>query len=170
MSEEIQKMSEEITKVTKNFNDGYGGISARLGSLTELIVVPKLRHSMNVYGHNFETTEPDTQLRGIVRGRKEDITQVDLILRGPSEILAVEIKARLKEKHVREHLERLRDLRDNEDIVHIDGKKMFGAVAGIAIDREARSVALEHGLYIVMIQEEKSNLAIEKPETGCRPY
>jgi len=164
-----QKTSEEVQKLTKNLNDSFGGISRRLGKLTELVVVPKLRHNMNEQGHNFDHAEPDTLIRGVFGGRKEDIAQVDMFLYGPTEAMAVEIKSRLKESAVRVHLERLNDLRDHEEEAGIKGKKLFGAVAGVVIDEFARKVAKENGLYIVEIHEEEEKLNIEKPEQ-CRMW
>jgi len=163
----LSKLSAEVQRVTSNLEGSYGVVSARLGKLTELIIVPKLRHNMNALGHNFDQSDPDTLIRGIVNGRKEDIAQVDMLLRGPAEAMAVEIKARLKEAAVRNHLERLQDLRDHEEEAGIKGKKLFGAVVGIAIDDFARKVAKENGLYVVEIHEEEGKLDVEKPET-CR--
>jgi len=81
--------------------------------------------------------------------------------------MAVEIKTRLKEAAVRNHLERLQDLRDHEEEADIKDKKLFGAVVGIAIDDFARKVAKENGLYVVEIHEEEEALDVEKPEK-CR--
>ena len=86
---------------------------------------------------------------------------------GPTEAMAVEIKTRLKEAAVRNHLERLQDLRDHEEEADIKDKKLFGAVVGIAIDDFARKVAKENGLYVVEIHEEEEALDVEKPEK-CR--
>jgi len=165
MSDNVDKMSNQVDKLSENI----GGVNNRLGTIMELIVVPKLRHNMNTQGHNFDLSEPDRRIRGVIAGRKEDITQIDLLLRGPTEALAVEVKTRLRELHVREHLERLQDLRDREDEAGINGKKLFGAVVGVAIDDTARKVAKENGLYIVKIHEEEGKLDIEKPET-CRTW
>jgi hypothetical protein len=165
LSDNVDKMSDNVDKLSENI----GGVNNRLGTIMELIVVPKLRHNMNTQGHNFDLSEPDKRIRGVIAGRKEDITQIDLLLRGPTEALAVEVKTRLRELHVREHLERLQDLRDREDEAGIKDKKLFGAVVGVAIDDTARKVAKENGLYIVKIHEEEGKLDIEKPET-CRTW
>jgi len=169
LSAENAKTAAEVRRVTANLENTYGGVSRRLGALTELIVVPKLHHNMNAQGHNFDRAEPDTLIRGVIGGRKEDIAQVDMLLYGPTEAMAVEIKSRLKESSVREHLGRLQSLRDHEEEADIKDKKLFGAVAGIAIDKFARKVAMENGLYIVEIHEEEGKLDIEKPE-ACRTW
>ena len=174
MSEEIRKLSiqnektaEEGRKTTKNLNESYGRISQRLGNLTELIVVPKIRVDMNAQGHNFNSAEVNTLIRGVVNGRKEDIAEVDMLLLGPAEAMAVEIKTRLRDSNVVYHTNKLQDLRDHEEDADIKGKKLFGAVVGIAVDEKARELAKKNGLYVVEILEEEEKLNIDKPEQ-CR--
>jgi len=169
LSIENQKTSAEVRKVTKNLDDSFGGISRRLGRLTELIVVPKIRRDMNAQGHCFDSTEVDKLIRGVIGGRKEDIAEVDMLLCGPTEAMAVEIKTRLKESSVKDHVERLQDLREHEEDADIKGKKLFGAVVGIIVDNTARELAKKNGLYVVEIREEENKLKIDKPE-NCRVW
>jgi hypothetical protein len=166
-AEENRKTAEEVRKTTKSLNESYGRISQRLGNLTELIVVPKIRQDMNAQGHKFDYAEVNALIRGVINGRKEDIAEVDMLLHGPAEAMAVEIKTRLKESHVKDHIEQLQNLRDHEDEADINGKKLFGAVVGIAVDEKAREIAKKNGLYVVEIREEEDKLKIDKPEQ-CR--
>jgi hypothetical protein len=169
LSIENRKTSAEVRKVTKTLDESFGGISRRLGRLTELVVVPKIRFNMNELGHNFESSKVDMLIRGVVGGRKEDIAEVDMLLYGLTEAMAVEIKTRLKDHHVKDHIDRLQDLRDNEDDAGIKDKKLFGAMVGIVVDDLAREVAKRNGLYVVEIREEEGKLIIDKPET-CRTW
>jgi len=168
-AEEVRKMAEENQKTTRNLNDGFGGINRRLGKLTELIVIPKLRCDMNAQGHNFDNAEVDMLIRGVVGGRKEDIAEVDMLLTGPAEAMAVEIKTHLRESHIKDHTDRLQTLRDHEEKAEIAGKKLFGAVVGIVVDDKARILAKKSGLYVVEIREEEDKLKIDKPEK-CRVW
>jgi hypothetical protein len=167
--EQGKKTDAAIESLTKSLDDSFGGISRRLGKLTELIVVPKLRLDMNAQGHNFDHAEVNKRIRGVIGGRKEDIAEVDMLLLGSAEAMAVEIKTRLKDNHVKDHIERLQDLRDHEEEAGVQGKKLFGAMVGIAVDDKARKLAKNNGLYIVEIREEEGKLNIEKPVT-CRPW
>jgi len=162
-----QKTSVEVWKLTKNLNESFGGISQRLGKLTELVVVPKIRFDMNAHGHSFDCAEVNKLIRGVVGGRKEDIAEVDMLLCGSAEAMAVEIKTRLKESLVKDHIDRLQDLREHEEDADIKGKKLFGAVVGIVVDDSARELAKKNGLYVVEIREEEDKLKIDKPEQ-CR--
>ena len=168
MSDRVDKMSDRLDKTSDRvdiLSENIGGVNNRLGVVVELIIVPKLRHNMNAQGHNFDLSEPDKRIRGVIAGRRENIAQVDMLLHGPTEAMAVEVKTRLKESSVRDHLERLQDLRDHEDEAGIKGKKLFGAVVGVTIDDFARKIAKENGLYIVKIHEAEGELDIEKPES-----
>ncbi|GBU22918.1 hypothetical protein R80B4_02831 [Fibrobacteres bacterium R8-0-B4] len=167
LTAENQKMSEDIRNLTKNLNDSFGGISMRLGRLTEMLVVPKIRQDMNAQGHNFDDAEVNALIRGVVNGRKEDIAEVDMLLRGHDEAMAVEIKTRLKENHVKDHIDQLQSLREHEEEAEIKGKKLFGALVGIAVDNKARELAKKNGLYVAEIREEEEKLVIDKPE-HCR--
>jgi len=106
-------------------------------------------------------------IRGVVNGRKEDIAEVDMFLYGLEEVMAVEIKTRLRESNVMYHIGKLQDLRDHEEEADIKGKKLFGAVVGIVVDEKARELAKKYGLYVVEIREEEEKLKIDKPEQ-CR--
>jgi len=167
--EQSKKTVAAIESLTKSLDDSFGGISRRLGKLTELVVVPKLRLDMNAQGHNFDHAEVNKRIRGVIGGRKEDIAEVDMLLLGSAEAMAVEIKTRLKDNHVKDHIERLQDLRDHEEDAGVQGKKLFGAMVGVAVDDKARTLAKNNGLYIVEIREEEGKLNIEKPET-CRTW
>ncbi|GBU22952.1 hypothetical protein R80B4_02865 [Fibrobacteres bacterium R8-0-B4] len=159
--------SEAIKKLTKNLNDSFGGISMRLGRLTEMLVIPKIRQVMNAQGHNFDDAEVNALIRGVVNGRKEDIAEVDMFLSGPDEAMAVEIKTRLRENHVQDHIDQLQNLREHEEYAEIKGKKLFGALVGITVDDKARALAKKKGLYVAEIREEEEKLLIDKPEQ-CR--
>jgi len=57
MSDNVDKMSNKVDKLSENI----GGVNNRLGTIMELIVVPKLRHNMNTQGHNEEEGKLDIE-------------------------------------------------------------------------------------------------------------
>ena len=159
----VDRMSANVDALSKNI----GNVNNRLGRLVEFIVAPKIRHDINAHGHNFDRLEVNKLIRGDVGGRKEDIAEVDVLLCSPTEAMAIETKTRLRESHVKDHLDRLQDLREHEEDAEIEGKKLFGAVIGVVVDDKARALAKENGLYVVEIREEEDKLKIDKPER-CR--
>jgi len=160
----------KINAALDRMEDNFGGVSKRLGDLTEIIVVPKIRVDINKLGnHNFKDAVADKTVVAVVGGIKDPVAEVDMLLFGDDEAMAVEIKTHLKKTKVDNHLKRLQKLRTYENEAGVAGKKLFGAVAGVVVDDEARTYAKKNGLYVIEIREEEDKLDIEKPAT-CRTW
>ncbi|GBU22597.1 hypothetical protein R80B4_02507 [Fibrobacteres bacterium R8-0-B4] len=144
-----------------------GHIGNDIGELTEFIVIPKIRLAMNAAGkHTFDNIQTDRLFKKIDElGEKKFITEVDVLLTGVTEAMAVETKTHPMIRDVKSHLKRLETLRQYEDLVDIKGKKLFGAMVGAIIDRDVKNFALERGLYVVKIREEEEKLDVAEPET-----
>jgi len=142
-----------------------------IGELTEFIVIPKIRLAMNAIGkHTFDIIQTDRLYKNIDElGEKKTLTEVDVLLLGGKEAMAVETKTRPMIRDVKRHQERLDILRQHEELVGIKGKKLFGALVGAVIDKEVKEFALERGLYVVKIREEEEKLDITEPET-CQTW
>ena len=98
--------------------------------------------------------------------RKDKLhAQIDLMLYNTTEAMAVEIKTRLTQEDVEWHINKhLIVLRELEKEFGIDGKVLYGAVAGISVDERAKKYALDNGLYVIEIREnEKITLRVEQP-------
>jgi len=161
----VDRMSDKVDMLS----DNLGYVNNRIGRIVELVVAPKIRLDINAQGHNFDHLKANKMVRGNVDGRTETIAEVDVLLSSPTEVMAIEIKTRLKESHVNDHLDRLQDLRKYEEEAEIMGKKLFGAVGGVVVDYRARELAKKNGLYVFEIREEENKLKIEKPES-CRTW
>jgi len=160
----------EIHAALDRMENSFGGVSKRLGDLTEIIVVPKIRTDINKLGnHNFQDAVAAKTVVALVDGAKNPVSEVDMLLFGDGEAMAVEIKTHLRKTKVDEHLRRLQKLRTYEKEADIAGKKLFGAVAGVVVDDDTRMYAKKNGLYVIEIREEENKLDIEKPET-CRTW
>jgi hypothetical protein len=165
-----EKAIARIDAALDRMEDNFGGISKRLGDLAEIIVVPKIKIDINkLGGHNFQDTVADKTVVAVVDGIKGPIAEVDMLLFGDGEAMAVEIKSHLKKTKVDDHLRRLQKLRTYENEAGIAGKKLFGAVVGVIVDDEARKHALKNGLYVIEIREEEDKLDIDKPD-ACRTW
>jgi len=51
----------------------------------------------------------------------------------------------------------------------IQGKKLFAAVVGVSVDKNARALAKKNGMYVIEIREEEDKLNIDAPE-ACRVW
>jgi hypothetical protein len=148
-----------------------GRLGNDIGELTEFIVIPKIRLAMNAVGkYAFNSIQTDKLYKTIDGlGEKKTFTEVDVLLSGETEVMAVETKTRPAIRDVKKHEERLETLRRHEELVGIKDKKLYGAIVGAVMDKEVKTFALERGLYVVKIREEEEKLDISKPET-CRAW
>jgi len=161
----------QTAALIKEQSKNLGSVSNDIGELMEFIVIPKIRLAMNAVGnHTFKTMLTERKLKKIDElDEKKTITEVDVLLYGDTEVMAVETKSHLVTRDVRKHIERLDILRQNEDLIDIKGKKLIGAVVGAIVDDGAKDLALEEGLYVVKIREEENKLDIKKPEQ-CKTW
>jgi hypothetical protein len=163
----LQKLSDNVDRLSTNI----GHVSNDMGELMEFIVIPKIRLAMNATGkHDFKTMQTERELKkNDVLGEKKTLTEVDVLLYGDTEAMAVETKSHLFTRDVKKHKERLEMLRQHEDLIDISGKKLLGAVVGAVVDEGAKKFALDSGLYVVTIREEAEKLDVVEPET-CRAW
>jgi len=162
--QETASMQKEAEKRMDRLDKQLGCVGRNMGEIVELVVIPGVRKKMNAYGHDFTRIGPN---RIIYKDKEKILTEIDLMLENGEESMAVEVKTNLSEKWVNEHLERLRLLRKHESITGLKGKVLYGAVAGISIDKEARDLALENGMYVISIIEDEDRLEIKAPAKGC---
>jgi chromatin segregation and condensation protein Rec8/ScpA/Scc1 (kleisin family) len=167
LSADVRHTSTVVRELSKNL----GNVGNSVGELTEFIVIPKIRLAMNATGkHAFDSVQTDRIFKHIDEsGEKKMITEIDVLLSGDTESMAVETKTHPLIRDVKKHQERLEILRRHEESAGIKGKKLFGAVAGAIVDPDVKAFALERGLYVVKIREEENKLDIAEPEQ-CRTW
>jgi hypothetical protein len=169
VSETSAKVS-ETSEAVQQLNDTLGGMGGHLGEVIEFIVIPKIRPVINALGnHSFKEITARKIVETVINDRKRKLTEVDVLLYGDTEVMAVEIKTCLQTSDVDKHLDRLQKLRDHEVDAEVKGKTLFGAVVGAIVHEPIRAYALKKGLYVIEIREEEDKLDIEKPDT-CRTW
>jgi len=169
VSETSAKVS-ETSEAVRQLNDTLGGMGGHLGEVIEFIVIPKIRPAINALGdHSFKEITARKIVETVINDRKRKLTEVDVLLYGDTEAMAVEVKTCLQTSDVDKHLERLQKLRDHEADAEIKGKTLFGAVVGAIVHDPIRTYALKKGLYVIEIREEEDKLDIDKPDT-CRTW
>ena len=167
---ELHAEVSETSEAVRQLNDTLGGMGGHLGEVIEFIVVPKIRPAIDALGdHSFKEITARKIVETVINNRKRKLTEVDVLLYGDTEAMAVEIKTCLQTSDVDKHLLRLQILRDHEATAEIKGKTLFGAMVGAIVHDPVRAYALKKGLYVIEIREEEDKLDIEKPET-CRTW
>jgi predicted RecB family endonuclease len=169
----IQRLTENVDRLSLRVEEvltGFSTVGNRFGELVEFLVAPGLRRVINKYNHDFKRSTSNKKFYYIGRdGFKHELTEVDMFLSNGTEVMAVEVKATLSAGYVSKHLLRLKKLREFEKEINLQGKKIYGAVVGIYIEKDARKLALKNGLYVIDILEDEKKLNVSKP-TQCRVW
>jgi hypothetical protein len=166
-NESLKRTNESLKRTSESLKrtEGLiGNLGGKLGVVIELLLIPGICQLMNDYGHDFVRVCPN------IKVRKDKIhTQIDLMLYDTTEAMAVEVKTQLDMEDVRWHLDqRLDKMRGLENEFGIKDKKLYGAVAGIAIDERARQLALSNGLYVIEIRENE-NIPLKAEAPAGKP-
>ncbi|MDR0668939.1 MAG: hypothetical protein LBF95_02555 [Treponema sp.] len=156
-SKQIKELSKETDKQIKELSRNIGGLSSSFGKWAEEMISAKLWEKFRELGYTFTRGGPEKFWEG-----ERTVAQVDMLLENGEYAMPVEIKSVLTERDVNEHLERMRKVREQLD-KRGDGRKLVGAVAGMAVASEVREYAQRKGLY-VLVQSGDSVVVAEMPE------
>ena len=166
---EQQKRTDELIKRTdkqiKKTARQMGYLSNRFGEMAEHLVKPGIYQRFNELGYHFsERTNGSLAIDGEDGKTKAEI---DLLLQNGDTIMAVEIKATPRIKHIAEHIKRLEILRDhrrklNERQNVIDNRQVEGAIAGAIFDAEVKKATIDAGLYV--IEQSGDTMKINVPD------
>lgn len=150
----IKSLAGEIDKWVGRFGNN-------LGYLVEVILVPGIRQKMNDFGHNFSRL---SARQVYYRENGTPLVEVDLLLGNGVEAMAVEVKTELSIKSVQDFIEKkLNRMRKYEERTELKGKTLYSAVAGLHIESDARELALNSGIYVVEMYEDKKFISVVKP-------
>jgi hypothetical protein len=162
MSQEADKRQKEVTEQMKALGKQMGNVHRSFGDLAEHLVAPNLVTKFRELHYAFTKAAYDVEFKdsnGIT------LAEVDVWLENGDSVMAVEIKAKLLQKDVDDHLERMGKLKGYAD-EHGDKRKLLGAVAGAVVRKDARDYAVKSGFYV--IEQSGDTVKIEMPE-GFRP-
>ena len=156
---EIAERQKETDRQMKRTDKRMGYLSNRFGEMAEHLVKPGIYKRFNELGYHF-----DTMARGGFTINGEDgktKAEIDLLLENGNTIMAVEVKAKPKIKHVEEHIKRLEILRDHRRKFN-DQRKVEGAIAGAIFGNEEREATIAAGLYVIV--QSGDTMKIEVPD------
>jgi len=160
LTERINRLSDKVETTSEN----VGNVNNNLGKFTEIVVIPGIRREINAQGHDFKRSYANKKVWVRVGGNKRLEAEVDLFLTNGTEAMAVEIKTTLKSSDVTKHIRQLEKLRKYEVEAGVRGKELYGALAGVYVDTDARKLALKNGLYVLEIIEEEEKLKTAAPK------
>ena len=151
---ETRKRQEETDRQIKDINKRFGEYSNRLGEIAEYMVAPNLRDKFYELGLDF----PRANRNMDISDRKNNIfMEIDVMLENGDKAMLVEVKTKLLSDHVNAHIERLEKMRKYADL-RGDKRAFLGAVAGVVISDNIRSLALNNGLFVIEPSGETFNI------------
>jgi hypothetical protein len=143
--EELAKSQEETDRQMKEYNKRFGDFTRRFGEVVEYMIAPNLREKFREYGFKFNETMSN---RVFSDDDDNALFEVDIFLQNGETAMLVEVKTKLTTEDVKEHIERLENMRAYADL-HGDKRVFLGAVAGVVMTSNVKKYALGQGLYVI---------------------
>lgn len=157
LSAETDKQIAETGKQIKALAKQVGGITDAQGHFAEHQVRPKLLEIFKSWGVDLSESHFDVE----VEREGKHYVQIDLLLVNTIYSVVVEVKHKLRENDIDEHLERLAKLQAHPSRA-IKGTMMYGAVAGMIVSREAAQYAIKKGLFVIVPKGDNVEIANTK--------
>jgi hypothetical protein len=151
----LRKTMDETSRKMKETDRRIGELGNRFGELAEHLVAPNIMEKFNALGYSFGNVYQNC----IIRGPEGALAEIDILLENGETSIAVEVKAKLLQRDVDEHIERMEVLR----IKRIHNAKIFlGALAGAIVTPAVKDYALRAGFYV--IEQSGDTVKIDVPE------
>jgi hypothetical protein len=163
-AERHKEFEKEMKESKAEFNERLGNYINLFGDFTEYTMTPKMREKFFDLGLDFQKTVR----RVSVRDNKNDIFfEVDAMLENGDTAMLVEIKTELTVDRIKKHIVRMEKMRKYSDL-RGDKRVFLGAVAGVIMDEETRTYALDQGFYL--IEPAGQDLSITLPNGKPREW
>ena len=130
----------------KQLQQDLGRLGNSYGDQIEAMFV-NLGAKFNILGYSFQK-----EAKGTIKFLDENrrvLAEVDHLLENGSVILPIEVKAKLKQDHVDDHIRRL-GIISKYNAVHNDKRRVLGAVAGGVVPQNVLEYAQKRGLYVLV--------------------
>jgi hypothetical protein len=160
---ETDRQMKETDRQMKETDKKIGELGNRFGELAEHLVAPSIMRKFNDLGFQFNDRSENHEINE--DGNPNLSTELDILLENGEIAIAVEVKAKPKQKDVDEHIRRMEILRRKADR-HNDTRKFRGAIAGAIMKAAVRDYVIKNGFYA--IEQSGDTVLINIPE-GFEP-
>ena len=151
---QMKETDRQMKETDRRLDKQLGKLGNRMGEVVEHMVVPNLREKFRELGYDF----PKANLNSDVSDRTNKIyLEIDVLLENGDKALLVEIKTKLSTEDVKEHIERLEEMRIYADL-HGDKRTFLGAVAGVVKTDNVKEYALKQGFFVIEPSGETFNI------------
>ena len=152
--EELRESQKETDRQMKEYNKRFGDFTRRFGEVVEYMIAPNLREKFREYGFKFNETMSN---RVFSDDDYNALFEVDIFLQNGEKAMLVEVKTKLTTEDVKEHIERLENMRAYADL-HGDKRIFLGAVAGVVMTPHVKKYALGKGFFVIEPSGETLNI------------
>jgi hypothetical protein len=151
---ELEKAQKEAWKAIRETQKNIGGLSNTLGSMVERLLIPGLPKKFKKFGYSFNRLASYSYTDGVY-------AQIDGMLENGTQAIAVEVKTKLRQTDVDDHLLRMEKIQKHAD-EHGDKRQFMGAMAAFITDENTKNYALNKGLFV--IEPSGDDVKVTKPE------
>ncbi|MDR3115977.1 MAG: hypothetical protein LBU25_10725 [Treponema sp.] len=155
----LQQSHQKTERVVRELSKEVGGISNRLGEVAQCFFGSDLWRHFDGFEYEFQRLYPYLPL---FDEHNRSLGDVDITLLNGEYAMAIEVKSHVKKKHVEYHVKRLEQIKQYPPDQY-QGRKVVGGIAGLMIDRDAKDLADELGIYVLEQSGDAVRLA-ERPE------
>ena len=143
--QENARQQEKTDRQIKEFNIRFGALTNFFGEIAEYMIAPNLREKFIELGHKFPQA---TQNVSVNDKDNKIFLEIDVMLENGDKAMLVEIKNKLTNERINNHIERLEKMRRYANLRN-DKRKFLGAVAGVVVTEEVKNYALNQGLFLI---------------------
>ena len=138
----LRERSQETDRKIKAVTTAVGDLGNRLGEFVEGLVRPAVVQLFRERGIEVYEVHPDVEVN-----RHDEGLQIDLLVVNDTEAVLVEVKSKLSQADVDEHLERLGKFK--RLMPRYAGVRALGAVAAMVVPDEVGRYAYRQGLFVL---------------------
>ena len=146
--QETDRKMQETDRQMKETDKKISALGSRVGDLVESMVGGgKLVAQFKALGHDIIT---HSRSKYFGEEGTADSGEIDLYLENGDIAIFIEVKTKLKNADVLEHIERLKKYREWIETKGGDKRRFIGAVAGAVVEKHVAKFALAKGLYVIV--------------------
>ncbi|MDR2210787.1 MAG: hypothetical protein LBO65_04875 [Spirochaetaceae bacterium] len=143
--QETDRRMQETDRRMKETDRKISRLGSRIGDLIEHLTAANILEQFKEQGYEFTRISRNNKLKG---PQNQTVAEIDILLENGGFAMVVEVKSLLTLADVKDHIKRMETIRQYADS-HRDGRKYVSSVSGALIEDEARSFALNRGIYVI---------------------
>lgn len=143
--QETDRRMQETDRKLREVGRQIGGLGNRLGDFVEGLVRPGLVRLFSERGIEVHRTYRNAEAR-----RGDQAVEIDILVVNDTDVIAVEVKSKMNEQDVGQHIERLSKFK--RLFPNYSHMRLMGALATMVVSEEAVRHAMDRGMFVIAQQ------------------